>query len=258
MSEAVSLNPEDFTEGGGLIDDIDVILKENVFDMFDYNGTVQPGVPSLKITMDHEGDNVIQYYSMGSANDWLPSEDGKQLIAVGKAQNIRLSSNGGIFLKSLIDAGFPADKLSDDISILDGLQAHVIRVPAPKRPGLEKKEKKYEDTILIVSEIKALPWEKKTPKGAPAKAASKAAAGKKAPAKKEEATEGDDASDEATNVILAILADAGSVSKKELPGMIFKTEKDNPNRNDIIKMAFDEEFLNNGPWNYEDGVLISS
>ena len=255
MSPAVSLNPEDFTEGGGLIDDIDVILKENVFDMFDYNGTVQPGVPSLKITMDHEGDDVVQYYSMGSANDWLPSEDGKQLIAVGKAQNIRLSSNGGIFLKSLIDAGFPADKLSDDISILDGLQAHVIRVPAPKRPGLEKKEKKYEDTILIVSEIKALPWEKKTPKGAPGKAAGKAtAAGKKSPAKKEETSEGD-VSEEATNAILTILADAGSITKKELPGVLFKAEKDNPSRNDIIKMAFDEDFLSGGPWGYADGVL---
>ena len=258
--KTASLNPENFVEGGGLIDDVDVVFKECVFDMFDYNGKVVPGVPSLKITMGMENEEAVQYYSVGSSNDWIPSEDGSQLVAVGKASNIRMTTNGGIFLKALIDAGFPVDKLGDDITILTGLQAHVIRVPAPKRPGLEKKKrddgKNYEETILIVSEITSLPWEKSKPKGAPkTKAAPK---GKVAPKAKTKEDPESDVNDAAVAAVLAILESEGTITKKELPSKIFQTEKDNPDRNSIVKAVFDDNFLASGPWNYEDGVLVAA
>lgn len=264
MGEQVaSLNPDNFVEGGGLIDDMDVTFKECLFDMFDYNGKVVPGVPSLKITMKMEDDEeAVQYYSIGSSNDWIPSEDGSQLVAVGKASNIRMTTNGGIFLKALIDAGFPVDKLGNDITILDGMQAHVIRVPAPKRPGLQKKEradgKKFDETILIVSEILTLPWEKSKPKGAPK---GKAAGGKKAASVEKKAapkaTETEEDSDAATMAVLSILEEVGTITKKELPGKIFQTEKENPDRNAIVKAVFDNAFLEAGPWDYEDGVLVA-
>jgi len=262
MSKAASLSPENFVEGGGLIDDVDVEFKECVFDMFDYNGKVVPGVPSLKVTMVIEEDEAIQYYSMGSSNDWIPSEDGSQLLAVGKATNIRMTSNGGIFLKSLIDAGFPADQLGDDITVLQGLQAHVIRVPAPKRPGIKKEKKDFEDTILIVSDIISLPGEKKKPKGAPKGAAKSKAKGKAKPKAKptveeavEEAADSGDINDKATVAIMEILEAEGSVTKKELPAKIFQTMKADPDRNAIVKIVFDDEFLESGPWTYEDGEI---
>lgn len=263
---AASLNPEDFVEGGGLIDDVDVNFKKCVFDMFDYNGKVVPGVPSLRIDMVmDDNEEATQYYSMGSANDWIPSEDGSQLMAVGKASSIRMTTNGGIFLNSLIDAGFPVGKLGDDITVLDGLQAHVIRVPAPKRPGLKKQDrsdgKKFEETILIVGEILTLPWEKSKPKGAPAKkAAPKKVASKGAPTKKAaskaEPEEDGDVNDAAVMAVLSILESEGTITKKELPSKIFQTEKENPDRNAIVKAVFDNAFLEAGPWDYEDGTLV--
>jgi len=262
--QAASLDPNDFVEGGGLIDDVDVTFKECVFDMFDYNGKVVPGVPSLKIDMVMEDDEeATQYYSMGSANDWIPSEDGSQLMAVGKASSIRMTTNGGIFLKSLIDAGFPVDKLGDDITVLDGMQAHVIRVPAPKRPGLKKQErsdgKKFEETILIVGEILTLPWEKSKPKGAPkGKAAPKGKGKTKPAAKKTKAEPEGDVNDAAVMVVLSILESEGTITKKELPSKIFQTEKTNPDRNAIVKAVFDDAFLEAGPWDYEDGTLVAS
>ena len=55
---------------------------------------------------------------------------------------------------------------------------------------------------------------------------------------------------------MGILAENdGSVAKKNLPAKIFQTMKEDPDRNAIVKIAFDEEFLGNGPWDYEDGVL---
>ena len=130
---------------------------------------------------------------MGNPNDWLPSDDGSQLVAVGGVTGIRATSNGGIFIKALVDAGFPVDKIGDDITILDGLQAHVIRIPAPKRAGLKKDKKKdFEDTILIVGEIKALPWEKSQPAGGKKKTtASKKSAGKTKTKDAESSDDGD-------------------------------------------------------------------
>jgi len=265
MSNAVSLNPEEFVEGGGLIDDVDVVMKECVFDMFDYNGKMVPGVPALKIVMElGEGEEATQYYSMGSNADWIPSEDGSQLLAVGKATNIRMSSNGGIFLKSLIDAGFPAEDLGDDITVLDGLQAHVIRVPAPKRPGIKKEtEKKFEDTILIIGDIIAMPGEKKKPAGAvkgkgKGKGKGKAATSKAKPAKETPpaAEESDEVTDKAMAAVLDLLESEGTVSKKDLPAKIFQTMKADPDRNAIIKIVFDDTFLEEGPWDFEDGMLI--
>lgn len=257
MTNAASLNPDDFQEGGGLVDDVDVVMKECRFEMFDYQGSVPEPVPSLKVLMtDDDGNDIDQYYSMGSAKDWIPSEDGKQLMSVGTATGIRASSNGGIFIKSLIDAGFPVDKMGSDISSIDGLKAHVIRVPAPKRSGIkqsakqkEREEKYGPPTLLVVGEVISLPWEKTKPKGAPA--------GKKASAKAEAAPDqGDDVSEAAINAIMEILSENGTAAKKELPAKLFQSLKEDPNRNEIIKLAFDDNFLASGPWTYDDGVLV--
>lgn len=265
MADGVSLNPETFLEGGGLIGDVDVLFKSNTFAMFDYGGTVPGGSPSLKAVMLAEGEEeeMDQYYSLGNARDWQPSDDGTQLVAIGNATGIRATSNGGMFLKALVDAGFPADKLGDDITVLDGLQAHVIRVPVPERAGIAKskkqkdREEKYgPPTLLIVSEIITLPWEKAKAKGAPKKAAAKGKAKAKAKGKKT-GEESGGADEKAVETVMAILAEDGTVAKKDLPAKIFQAMKTDPDRNEVIKLVFDDAFLSNGPWGYEDGTLIA-
>ena len=262
MSTGVSLNPETFTEGTGLIDDRDVTFESNAFVMFDYNGKRPPGFPAVKSVLKVDEEKIEQYWTMGSEKDWKPSDDGKQLLAIGSATGIRASSNGGIFLKSLVEAGFPADKLGEDISVLDGLQAHVIRVPAPERGGLKKeKEKKYEDTILVVSEIKVLPWEVKKPKGAPAgkpKGAVPATVATKGKANMAvpKSEVGEELAQKATNTLLSILSEGGgTLTKKEIPGKIFQLLKTDEDKNAILKLAFSDEFLSAGPWAFADGTL---
>lgn len=260
--KTASLNPENFLEGGGLIDDVDVVFKSCEFAMFDYQGKAD-AAPCLKIVMecDDFDDDMEQYYSMGSPNDWIPSDDGAQLVAVGKATNIRMTTNGGIFLKSLIDSGFPVDDLGDDITALDGTQAHVIQVPAPKR-NLQKtaKQKEREEkfgppTLLVVSEIIALPGEKKKPTGAPkGKATGKGKTTGKKTGKKEASG---DLNEKAMAAVMGVLSDEGTITKKELPAKIFQTMKEDPDRNAVVKVVFDDEFLGNGPWEYDDGVLVS-
>lgn len=270
MSNAAMLNPETFVEGGGLIDDVDVTFTGCSFEQFDYNGKASP-VPALKLELEAADISVTQYYSMGALKDWMPSEDGTQLLSVGSATSIRMSSNGGILLKSLVDAGFPADKLGDDISVLVGLQAHMIQVPEPGRSMKKTKEQEEKEakfgpkTILVVSAVNKLPWEKATPAGGKKtatkakpkpKAAPKKTTTKAAPAA-DAAAEDSDVESKATEVIMEILAESGTVTKKELPAKIFKMRADDPDKNEMIKTVFNDEFLAAGPWSYDDGTLIA-
>lgn len=263
-AKATSLSPETFVEGGGLVDDVDLTIQEAKFIMWDYNGKIPQATPALCLSMLAEEDEKIeQYYSMGSSKDWMPSDNGKQLLSVGQATAIRKTSNGGIFLTSLVDAGFPVEKLGDDITVLEGLQAHMIRVPAPKRGGLKQDERKYEQTILVVSEIITMPGDKKKPTGAPkgaktSKTTVASSTGGNAAKIKSESGGGDDVAEKATTQILSLLEASGSIAKKDIPGKLFQTMKNDPDRNTVIKMVFDDEFLSSGPWVYEDGILISS
>jgi len=261
-TQGMSLNPETFTEGGGLIDDVNVTWNKVRFEMFDYQGKSEPA-PTLKVDMEtDEGEEASQNWSMGSAKDWAPSPDGKKLVAVGSATGIRANSNGGILLKSLADSGYPMDTLGDDVSALEGLQCHMIRVPAPKRAGLKSTRKRedgreFEQTILTVDEIIALPGEKKKAAGAPSgkKAAPKTAAKKSAP--KAKAEPAGDVDEKARETVLGIVLEEGEVTKKMLPTKVFQVLKADPDRNAVAKLVFDDEFLASGEWAYdaESGVL---
>jgi len=265
--QGASLKPSEHV-AGGLADDFIGIWTEVGFVQWDYNGKIAVPVPALKVVVDSEDEGVItQYWSVGSGKDWIPSTDGKRLVAVGTATGLRSSSNGAILLQSLVNAGFPEDKIGDDISVFQGLVAHHIRVPAPKRAGLEKVArvdatgKAYEDTILTVDEIVTLPWEKAKPAGAPQtkKAAPKAKGAAPAPA-----TVGQvvapvpppaDIEDEATTFILSLLEEKGSITKQQLPTEAFRALTSNPNRNAIIAVVYKDAFLGAGPWSYADGTI---
>ena len=251
----VSLNPESFVEGGGLLDDVDVTIKEARFIMFDYEGKSPVAVPALKITFDPgDGELVTQCWSMGKATDWQPSKDGKKLIPIGSATAIVKTSNGGIFVTSLINAGFPGDRLAEgDISCLDGMEAHVIRTPAPERTGIEGQKKPA--TILIIDKIIALPGEnkKKSGKATRSKGATKAAAS---------GTGDNPAAEAAEKAItdLLILAEDG-IDRADLITEVFKkvteTTKDGKLAKAAAQLAYSDDFLNadDRPWVVEDGVV---
>ena len=266
-----SLNPEHAVEGGGLLDDVDAAISKARFVMWDYQGAAREESPAMCLTLDLDGDTHEQYYSMGSAKDWMASEDGKTLVAVGKLEGIRSSTNGMVFLTALVDAGFPAEKLDDgDITVLDGLEAHFVQVPAPERKGLKKtkeqqeKEEKYgPKTILVISEVKRLPWEKKTPAGkkTPKKAATKKGKEtKKADPKPAEDSGSGDVAEVATNFVLGVLAEEGSIDKKKLPPKAFQVLNKKVQAGedlggvtpaDVVSEVFKDEFLANGPWSYD-------
>jgi len=248
----VSLKPSTYSEGAGLLDDEDVIIKEARFTQFDYNGKL-PAVPAAELTLDRgDGDTTKQYYSVGKTSDWAPSEDGKTLSAIGKATALVKSSNWAFFVTALVNAGFPENRIEADISIFEGLEAHVIRAAAPERKGIIKKEKEFEATILVVDKIHKYPWEKAT------KATTGRGKGKAAATTKDSPTDSK-IEEQTTEFVMSVLAEnPDGIEKKKLPQMAFAKLKDIPptDRNKIVKLVFSDEYLSSTPfWVYADGMI---
>lgn len=254
------LRPSGFSEGGGLLDDVNATIKEARFEIFDYQGKGTPA-PSLRINLTLEdGSEASQNWSCGKAQDWQPSEDGKKLVAIGRATALNRQSNVALLLESIVNSGFPEDKIGDEITVFEGMEAHFIRVPAPERKGIAKRTDAQgnviEQTILTVDKINKLPWEKKAaaPKGA-AKAAAAPAKGAPAKAAPAAAAAGD-LTEVASNAIVEILAEnPEGIAKAQLPALLFKKLATHPQKAQVLQVAFKDDFLSSGSWTYEGGKL---
>ena len=256
-------NPENFTAGTGLLDDVDVEFKEVRVSMFDYNGKALNGpVPALQVTMEVEGgEDHVQYYSMGKASDWQPSDDGCSVVAVGKATAIANNSNAAILISSLVNAGFPVNKIDDDVRCFEGLKAHMTRVPAPKRGTQPKAPREdgrvFDDTILTVGTIIALPGEKgkATPKGKPNTGTAPAATKPTTPAPAAE-----DLDEVCSGLLIEILSEAGApMAKSKIPPLALAKAKERKDKSKVVSRIFAEAFLKtgaeNGMWVYEGGQV---
>jgi hypothetical protein len=261
--QGVSLRPSDLQHSTGLIDDADLTVKEAKFLLYDYNGTVQNATLALGlILVDDEGKEYEQYFSAGDPKHFVPSKDGKRAIQVGQKTGLNDNSNFAMFIMALVNAGFPEDQLSDDVSAFEGLYAHWNRQAQPERSGLaqgQKQEKGREKSVLVPTKILSMPGEAK--KGA-TKGKATTAATKAAPAKANGSSAtapSDDLDAAATDAVLTVIGDAGgSIEKTKLSPALFKQLAKDPNRNKIVQMAFKDDFLaaDGRPWQY-DGATIS-
>ncbi len=247
--QGASLNPETYSDGGGLLDNERVIFKSVMFGMTDYNGKRDSEVPALIINMSVEGsDDVEQFFTVGKAEDWQPSRDGTRLIAVGSAKTLNKNSNTAILMKSIVEAGFPTDLLEDDCSIFEGMDCHVVRIPAPKRTGLSRSPredgKEYEQTSLVVDKIHTLPGD-----------------GEGAGSDDSGSGASDEIVDRATEVLMDVLTDddamaksKGKLTKKQITVVVYKATKDDPNKGDIMKLVIDNDFLGDDarPWTFDE------
>lgn len=255
----VSLRPSD-AQQGGLVDDIDVDIKEAKFIEWDYNGNIASPVLGMELTLiDAEGKDYQQVFSAGDLKRLQPSEDGKRAIAVGGATGLNANSNAVAFLASLIDAGFPEEKFAEgDISVMEGANVHVLRKAQPTRKGIAAQNANgREATVLLVTKINRLPGEGKKGVARPTTTttASKTAS-KPTPA------ESSDVETEAAETIIAMLeANGGEVTKSSVGAKSFKLLSKNPNRPAILKLMTDDDWLESSGesfgWTY-DGKTIAT
>ena len=251
--EGISLRPSD-AQHGGFLDDVDVTFKECRFVEWDYRGKATRPSVALRVLMeDAEGGQHEQYYSAGDPSKVKPSDDGTMVVSTtGAATRLNNNTNAMALITSLVNAGYPEDRITNDASQFDGLEAHVNQVAQPKRSGL-KDEKEGVRTYILVSKILKLPWEAVTAKPAKGAPAPKAAgprpvAATSAPvASPAPPTGGDPGAnglgDKARMTIMQVLLEKnGAVQKAKLPTECFRTLASDPDRNSVVSLVHKNEF----------------
>jgi hypothetical protein len=280
---AVSLCPDDMTEGGGLLNNVRVMITAARFEMTNYGGRAQMMKPAALLVLE-EPDGTVhedQWWSCGKAEDWMPSDDGKYLIPTGLQKQINKSSNFGMLMQSFMDCGFKADKFSADINFLVGTEFHLQQVVAEGRDKVKSKDgtKEYEPTVPCAAEIFKFPWDTKKAASGNTGGSKTGGTAKKTVAKKKAAAKvkpsddggsetvedgGNDLEALAMEVILDTLSNSedGSVAKKALPVKIMQYMKENGHAQkvatDVNKLLFSsDEYLNREgqPWTYEGGII---
>lgn len=233
----VSIRPSEMVEGGAVPVDRNLLWKECRFVIFDYQGKADGrSTTAARITLvDDDGTESIQHYSAADPARFVPSEDGKTLVAVGTAQSVTKSSNFHLLMNALVNAGLPENKLADDISALDGLYAYHIGVPEPKRSGLQRPAMAdgtaaREKILSIPSKILRMPWEK-------AKGGTAAKASGKPVAKTGTAPDADVTAKALAFIGKAVEAD-GSITRQELAVKVFSELGKDPDRDAIATMVF--------------------
>lgn len=264
-----SMNPETFTEGTGLFDDVDGTIVDIQFTPDAPEGYGADGNPlfaNVKLLLDGDGDEsertVSQSYSLGgkSGDNYSIGDTGTGLIPIGEHATINKSTKWGTFMEALRKEGVPEPILNaGDMAALVGLKGHFNRTADKERKGLKnQRASKYPQTTLVVTKIIALPGGK----------AAKVATG----STKTTAPAGDGAAvpdgtlDEAVSqYLLEILASKdGKVQRSQLAllGSKFALAAKDPRRLDIAKRMADEEFLTqNLAWTYDaasKGQLITA
>jgi hypothetical protein len=273
VKKGASLNPDDFI-AGGLLDDVDATWKNVMFEMYNYGGKSDPapclGADLITGAEIKPEDVVRQYWSCGSAENWEPSEDGARLVPVGGDTELRKSTNLFMLLKSLKEAGFPMAQLADgNVTVLNGLKAHMRRIDAPKRGnmpvqsprrGASGKEYERDNKVLCVEKIIALPSEapKDEPKAAK-KGGKKAAADPgKAEGKPQAPAPSADMDSKAKELLVNIIVQGGGrANKKDIPSLGFKALGTDPDRLKVLSLLFNDEWMKGAGFAVSDSGEIT-
>jgi hypothetical protein len=255
--EGISLRPSD-AQAGGFLDDADVVLKECRFVRWDYAGKAPESV-ALKVTMEDDDARIHeQYYSAGDPKKITPSADGRAVVGVESSPGgLTSSTNAVAFITSLVNAGFPEDSITNDVGVFDGMAVHVNQVAQPKRVGL--KDAKENKTYLLVTKILRMPGEAVPPKPAKGAPAPQQKAGPRpvpanavptptpSPAPVPGAEPSADVVAKARATVLDILAQkGGAIPKQKLPTEAFRALSNDPDRNTIVTLVFQDAFLAQG------------
>jgi len=236
----VSIRPSEMTEGGAVPVDQNLRVKEARFVLFDYQGKAKTTTAAMLVLVSDDGVEYIQHYSAADPTRFIPSQDGKQLIAVGSASSISKSSNFHMLMSNLVSAGFPENKLGSDISALEGLYAYWIGVPEPSRPGLQRtaEQESRQKVVLCPSQIHNLPWEKKAAKPKPPVAQS-AQLSMQSPAQPAQSpAQSDGYTSLAAQFVRGLVDELGSITRQDLAVRVFKDLSKDPNRDQIATLVF--------------------
>jgi hypothetical protein len=151
---------DDLGEGGGLADDFDFTVTGLRTLTHTLGATTGP---YMEITFAADGydDPVVQFYSVGKSQDWLPNGTGfvgvKGPNSDGTPQKISKNSNVGMFIISLGNCGYPTSIIKDgNFMKLVGLKGHAKRQKVERNNLTRGKDKSGNDRdfqVLVVTRV---------------------------------------------------------------------------------------------------------
>ena len=254
MAEKVNLRPDEYVEGGGLIDDFDGTITDIRFIMTDYNGGIQDAIPAARVTFEVDGEEAEAIlYSVGGKDDFAPDESGMGLIKLKSKSSLTKTAKFPMLMASIVDAGFPLNKMEEEsIGYLVGFEGHFLR-KAVEYKGLKKKEGERENTVLLCTKILKLPWEGKAVKVKGKTTAKRGGSKAKAAADPELTAT-------VVGIIQSILImNDGTLVKKNLLSALFKDDDMKAlgdGQRAALTIAKDDTFLGGQEeWTYELGIL---
>lgn len=256
-----SMNPDNFVSGG-LMDDFDGVITKARFAPWDYDGKIDHHVLAVALSITPSEDSgaqpFVQHYSAGDLNLFVPTMDGENPVdldngsgeelegiyamPIGKAENLRNSTNWAHFMEALVAAGFATSDITPSLEFLEGLNCHFNRVPQKKRSGIQVTTTQADGTakrtndVLVITKISG----KEEVEAAPvAKVATKTAAKPATPA----AAASSAVEDAMTSAIVEALAAAdGTLPKSKLVSIALKAIT-GTDRARAIKLANDIAWL---------------
>lgn len=186
--QRVSMKLENFS-AGGVLPEGDYLVAESSFVLFTYESKdgnkgatttahkmiLQPvvgGKPDANQSHD-------QIWSVGSPENFVPSEDGNFLECSGTATSLSKQSNFFLSYEALVNAGLPEDKWDDEgAGLLVGMIGHIAHIPAPERniqrsavgsgvtASQPQQQRNFPKTVPIFKTIISSPWDKGKAKSA--------------------------------------------------------------------------------------------
>jgi len=232
-----SLNPELMSEGTGLPSG-DMVVQDSRFVIWDYGGR-GPQAFALRWTLeDNSGQTYQQHYSAGDPTRWQPGEEGKFAVAMGAQTELAKNSNVGFLMTEVVNAGFPADRITGDASVFKGLYALFEPKQQPTRAGLPAAAG-ADGTVrprmsIVPTVIHNLPWENSarpasTPGGAPTPPPAASPSGS--------------VDDSAMELVVNMSSEKPSgFSMQDLAAGVFSTLASHPNRDQIAARVFSPDF----------------
>jgi hypothetical protein len=234
----VSLDPDDFVASGSFGPG-PATANKHTFAYFDYQGK-GPRVPALLVTLERDGEESVESYTVGKG--WEPSADGKMILAKGNQASLNPKSKAGLYISAMKDCGMPKGFITNDISVLDGVDGNMIVKPMEKIAGDDK-----DKSALIFNKVTDAPWN-----GSGSKSAAKASTSTKAKGKPAEADDDEDDLQEAAVEALIDALDDGPLKQRNVEDAILAVTKKNPLSKKIAALVESDDFLElEKGWTYD-------
>jgi hypothetical protein len=268
--------PSSFKKGGGFLNNVDAVIVGYEF-TDEFNGEpFKPGKDPktkkkrfhslnvlLSVRVEGADEDETTTLFAGGFDDFTIDDDGHTIVPNEDGHELGANTAFAKLITSLVEAGFPETNLPEDRINYESIIGTRVRFvqrkneEETKRLGKRKDKKtgkEYDRNDLVVDQVYELPGTAPAKgKGGKANPPAKTGKGKTNGSVKLAAAPEVDLEQLAKDTLATIVVDAGgSIAKSKLSMKVLTKLMKDPNREDVRKLIFTDEFLaQEDGWSYD-------